>query len=398
MEASSERHGQATCPGDGAFPGGIPSGKHMHGTSHKHHHKHKEKRHEHSHHRTARQGDDFELHGGGGDEYNEQGRRGGVVAPKIPGGKPTAFLIKEERRTSTSDEMRASDREPAQKQHGSHEGHKHHKKKKKKHKHSRLSVGQSEPDISPTAVHLSETEVDEGQRLAPTPLSTGSKSFARKHAQEHLAGQQETPVSTRETGSIYPVSKTSQKPTQEASGVHRSSSGLEVTQRSSPEWDSSSSHLPLRRLSQESRTTIKLQSPDSDTQPPPPKRVKIEDSKASPLLLDISQTRGRDSEAELQHQTPPPPLSTHFQPSTRQLSSHGSADAAYVGSASIATPPSAATASKPRAEARRSSVEDKAFSTMAPPSPLPNQAEMRTPQGTMSKVYVHVCIHVHVYW
>lgn len=390
---SSEKHSQAAQPGERAFPGGIPSGKHLHThTSHKHHHKHKEKRHEHSHHRTPRHSDsDFNSHAGSGvSEYPERGQGGTKIALKFPGGKPTAFLVKQERTTLTSDEYSMGGRQPSeqQQQHGSHEGHKHHKKKKKKkHKHSRHSLSQSEPEVSPTLARISDTETDDSRGYLPTPPSTETKSFthAHLHPQARVTEPQELHMSSRVGDVVHSASKPSRRLSVDASGVQQLS--LKETQRSGQDRDSNSSRLPLKRLSQESKTNAKLESPDLQAQPPPPKKVKMESSKMSPLLLDISQTRVLETEMEIQQQTPSPPVSTYFQP-TRQPLSHGSADTVTTSSTSIATPSASATDGKPRAEARRSSIGDKSHGVMAPSSPLTNLADVKTPQG------IHVTVSV----
>lgn len=344
----SDRHGQPSHSHDDDLSNVIPSGKHMHTYKH-HHHKHKDKRLEHSH-KTSYQSTEQV-----GDELNDQGQRSSIVTPRLPSGKPRSFLMEEERKV-LSDDFSRVDKQPH-----SHEGHRHHKKKKKKHhKHSRHSLSQSEPEVSPTVVRLSDTEADKSQGYVTTPLSTGSKSF--------------TPLSTQETqhprqdaSSSHLLHKETRRLSQEV-GLSRSSH--KEAQRSSQDA-ASSSRLPLRRSSQETRTAIS-QSPE--LHPPLPKRAKMENFTSPPALgmkFDISQTKELDSE---QQQTPSP-VSGRVQPALRQPVAKGNTESVSVNITPV---------TKPMAEARRSSIGEKTHSMMAPPSPLLNPAEMRTPQGGKS--------------
>ena len=386
-------------------PGAIPSGKHMHTHKH-HHHKHKEKRH---HHRTGFQDDEHVmgyrdnkdvLGGDDDDDLNERGQVTRITPPtKFPGygGKPTSFMIAEERKTSAaSDEYSpiggAGDRQSSSHS-GSHEGHKHHKKKKKKHhKHSKHSLSHSETEVSPTVARLSDMESEDSRQgyFTTTPLSTGSKSTTQAHVhvpspvdtpqEVRLVSQEPTPMRSpikesrrfsQEAGMMgHSSSRETQRSSQET-GIMGHSSSRE-TQRSSQDGSGSSSNrLPLRRLSQDTRTAkLKVQSPD--VQPPPHKRAKMDDQKETPpsAKFDISQTKGLDIEPR----DTPSPVSTQFQPSLRHQTSQGSSD-------SIATTP--VTVAKPLTEARRPSTGDKTYtaSAVAPSPPVPNPAEMKTPQG-----------------
>lgn len=414
---SAERHGSRTKHpvGDGAHghpPIVMPSGKHMH--THKHHHKHKEKKqhdHSHHHHHKVSHHQGSESHhasdgggGGGGDyETNEQGQRGnsgGVVTPRLPvgRGKPTAFLVNEERKAMVGDVFSAGEK---QAQHGSHDGHKHHKKKKKKHhKHSKHSLGQSETEISPTVPRLSDMETESGHGfLTTTPLSTGiSKSVgAHTPATVQAVSPQDThvPVHAPSGDSSVPLMplKEGRRLSQDTPGVSQTS--LREARR--PSQDYSLGRLSMRRLSQDTKSP-KLKLPESQPPPPPPKRAKMEaassSSRISPLLstkMDISLTRTLESELKLSETPSPPPVNnnsaTSFQSSLsssssslRQPSSHLPAEPALSTNTSTAAAVSTPV-SKENAETRRPSVGEKTYSSKAPPSPLPNLAEVKTPQG-----------------
>ena len=377
-------------------PGVMPSGKHMHNSStphHKHHHKHKEKKHEHSHHKTAPHSNDLRSDDGDYKATNEQWRggvKGGVVTPKVPGGKPTAFLMKDERKLLTSEELSIGEVQP---HHSSHEGHKHHKKKKKKHhKHSKHSLSQSEAEVSPTVPRLSDTEPDNSRAYSTTPLSTGSKTYSHTRPTMHAAATPpETHPPSRDTSLAHTQSKERRRLSQESSGGSHTS--IAESRRSSQE--SSSNRFPLRRLSQEGRTPPKLKSPEA-VQPPPAKRAKIESSKTSPLVavkMDISQTRTLDSEIE-RLKTPSPVVDTPFMPSSRQPLSHVSSDSTSATATPLtptttplATPltPTASAVSTPvatkppAAQTKRPSTGEKTYASRTPTSPVP--AEMKTPQG-----------------
>ena len=381
----------------------IPSGKHMHSTTHTHkhhHHKHKEKRH---HHRSSGyQGDEHVTgyHGnedviGEGDDddddgdLNEQGQAVlmRITPPTRPvGGKPTAFMkAAEERKTFTNDEFSpigsAGEKVPTL----SHEGHRHHKKKKKKHhKHSKHSFSHSEPEVSPPVACLSGMESEDSQQgyFATTPLSTGTRTNTTTQAHAHpiAAIPQEKLVANQESISMRSPIKESRRLSQEASGVGHSS--FQETQRSSQDSgsSSSSSRLPLRRLSQDKRTSkLKAQSPD--VQPPPHKQSRMDDEMTPPSLkLDISQTKGLDIEPR---DTPSPIISTQqVQPSLRHQTSHGSSDSVASTPVSVSRPLLGAT--------RRSSTtcstggertQSSNVSAMAPSPPVQNPAEMKTTQG-----------------
>ena len=397
---ASERHGRPPqfFQSDSLAPGAIPSGKHMHTTTHKHHHhKHKEKRHHHrrsgyqgDEHVTGYRGNEDVIGGGGGDDdddddndLNEQGQAVmmRIVPPTRPlGGKPTAFMkTAEEKKASTSIEYSPIGGTSEELQTSSHEGHKHHKKKKKKHhKHSKHSVSHSEPEVSPPIARLSGMESEDSQQgyFATTPLSTGNKSTTAQAHAHPVAIPQDIPVASREPALTRSPIKESKRLSQESSGMGDSS--LRETRRSSQDSGSgsnSSSRLPLRRLSHDKRMP-KLEAQSPDVQPPPLKRSKMDDEKAPPSLkFDISQTKGLDIEPR----DTPSPVTTQLQPSLRHQTSHGSSD-------SVASTP--VTVTKPSlGETRRSSTgaggeRRQSISAMAPSPPvLQNPAEMKTPQG-----------------
>ena len=365
---SLERRGQPP-------EGGVLSGKHM--LTHKHHHKHKEKRHDHSRRKPAHQGSsEFHI---SGDEINDQGPRViNIVPPKIPGGKPTSFLMKKEEKKVSNIEEESS---VGDRQQGAHDTHKHHKKKKKKHhKHSKLL---SESEVSPTVFKTSDADMDDSRRgIFTTPLPGGKRNLSQTHVQEPLATLQDTSLSSRESDLSRPSSgkKGSRRTSLESPDITRSSSARE-TQRLSQDGDSS--HIPLRRLSKDSRTAKSLA---QDVEPPPSKRVKVEAVKSSPSPLleskmDISQTRNFDDELRFQH-TPSPTVDVQFMSSSRQH--HVSSDPLPIGATNSAHASGSATPllTKPAVDGGRPSTGEKTYkSTMTPPSPATSTTETKTPQG-----------------
>ena len=404
----SERHSrppQISQDRDSFAPGALPSGKHMHTTTHKHHHhKHKEKRHHRrssgyqgDEHVTGYHGNEDVISGDdddGDDNLNEWGQAVvmRITPPTRPrlGGKPTAFMkVAEEKKTSTNDEFSPVGSGSEKLQTSSREGHKHHKKKKKKHrKHSKHSFSHSEPEVSPPVARLSGMESEDSQQgySATTPLSMGSKSTttaAQVHAHPVATIPQHTLVASREPTLVRSPIKESRRLSQEASGIGHSTSG-EVRRSSQDSGGSSSSScLPLRRLSRDKRTA-KLEAQSPDVQPPPHKRSRMDDEKTPPSLkFDISQTKGLDIEPR---DTPSPIISTQqLQPSLRHQTSHGSSDSVASTPVSVASTP-VSVARPSLGEARRSSIggektQTSSASAMAPSPPVQNPAEMKTPQG-----------------